>query len=65
MFPVILCALMVCLMAFMPESPRWLLANNKRHKALLALAWLRGPDYDAEEECFLIESNLGKYYFYL
>jgi len=54
------CALKVVLMVLMPESPRWLLANNQRHKALLALSWLRGPDYDVEEECFEIETNLGK-----
>lgn len=59
--PVMLCAVMVLLMSFMPETPRWLLANNKRQQALHDLAWLRGPEYDVEEECFEIESNLGNY----
>ena len=52
--------LLILLMVFMPETPRWLLANNLRHKALRELTWLRGPQYDVEEECFEIESNLGK-----
>jgi len=52
--------LMVC---FMPETPRWLLANNRRHDAILALHWLRGTNYAVEEECFEIESsvNFGKF----
>ena len=40
--------LLVLLMVFMPETPRWLLADNLRQKAI---TWLRGSDYDAEEEC--------------
>ena len=51
--------LLLLLMLFMPETPRWLLANNQRNKALKELLWLRGPKYDIEEECFEIESNLG------
>lgn len=58
--PVMFCAVLVLLMAFMPESPRWLLANNQRHKALLVLALLRGENYDFEEECFEIETSLGE-----
>ena len=52
-------ALLLLLMLFMPETPRWLLATNQRNKALKELRWLRGPNYDIEEECFEIESNLG------
>lgn len=44
--------LIVC---FLPETPRWLLVNNRRHDAILALYWLRGADYQVEEECFEIE----------
>ena len=47
-------------MLFMPETPRWLLANNQRFIAMRELTWLRGRNYDVEEECFEIESNLGK-----
>jgi len=43
---------------FMPETPRWLLANNRRHDAILALYWLRGADYPVEEECFEIETSV-------
>lgn len=52
----------VCSMVFLPETPRYLLANNKRHEAILALHWLRGPEYQVEEECFNIEAtvNFGK-----
>ncbi|XP_057309932.1 solute carrier family 2, facilitated glucose transporter member 8-like [Hydractinia symbiolongicarpus] len=60
MVPVFLIVLMVCAMFFMPETPRWLLANNQRHTAIKELEWLRGPDYDVEEECFEIESNLDQ-----
>ena len=55
-----LVATLVLLMAFMPETPRWLLANNQRHRAIKELEWLRGPLYDVEEECFEIESNLDQ-----
>ena len=51
--------LLLLFMLFMPETPRWLLANNQRFLALKELAWLRGNNYDVEEECFEIESNLG------
>eukprot|EP00794_Sanderia_malayensis_P011967 gene11967-13204_t len=50
--------LLLLLMLFMPETPRWLLANNQRFIALRELTWLRGKGYDSEEECFEIESNL-------
>lgn len=46
-------------MVFMPETPRWLLANNYRHEAIKALSWLRGNQYQIEEECFEIECALG------
>jgi len=51
-------ALLLLLMLFMPETPRWLLATNQRNRALKELRWLRGPNYDVEGECFEIESNL-------
>ena len=60
MFAVGAVAVMVLTMVFMPETPRWLLANNRRHDAIKELEWLRGPLYDVEEECFAIESNLDQ-----
>lgn len=65
MFAVVMVALMTITMVFMPETPRWLLAHNKRHAAIRELEWLRGPLYDVEEECFGIESNLGTQFFLL
>ena len=52
--------LLLLLMLFMPETPRWLLANNQRFVAMRELTWLRGKSFDVEEECFEIESNLGE-----
>ena len=53
-------ALLLILMYTMPETPRWLLGKNRRSEGLKALLWFRGPDVDIEEECFTIESTLGK-----
>ena len=60
-FGVILVSFLTVLMLFMPETPRWLLATGKKGKAVEQLTWLRGPNYDVEEECYEIESNLGEY----
>ncbi|KAJ0058163.1 hypothetical protein NL108_008800, partial [Boleophthalmus pectinirostris] len=42
--------LMVVLLSFMPSSPRRLLSMGRDDKALQALHWLRGPDYDPNPE---------------
>ena len=52
-------ALLISLMYFMPETPRWSLSHNRRREALQALLWLRGPEADVEEECYRIEETLG------
>lgn len=44
----------------MPESPVWLIRNQRRDEALNALLWLRGVDSNIEGECFEIEENLRK-----
>ncbi|XP_067825850.1 solute carrier family 2, facilitated glucose transporter member 8 [Heptranchias perlo] len=49
--------IMVVLMCFMPETPRYLLSKNKRAEALQVLAWLRGPEVDYEWECRQIEAS--------
>ncbi|XP_026783687.2 solute carrier family 2, facilitated glucose transporter member 6 isoform X2 [Pangasianodon hypophthalmus] len=36
--------IMLFLLCFMPNSPRYLITNNKRDEASRALQWLRGPD---------------------
>ena len=51
--------LLVILMYWMPESPRWFLGNNRRGDALAALMWLRGPEADVKEECYDIEATLS------
>jgi len=43
---------------FVPETPRWLLLKNRRQDALKALATLRGPHEDVEDECRDIEEGL-------
>ena len=53
--------LLVVLMFFMPETPRWLLGRNQRPEALKSMQWLRGPRANVAQECYKIESNLGKY----
>ncbi|XP_067868514.1 solute carrier family 2, facilitated glucose transporter member 8 isoform X2 [Heterodontus francisci] len=49
--------IMVALMCFMPETPRYLLSVNKCAEALQVLAWLRGPEVDSEWECRQIEAS--------
>ncbi|XP_013398228.1 solute carrier family 2, facilitated glucose transporter member 8 [Lingula anatina] len=46
------------LMYFMPESPRYLLANNRKSEAMASLQFLRGPHTDVQEECSDIEEGL-------
>ena len=40
--------LMVILMYFMPETPRWLLTKGQTKQAAQALTWLRGPHMEKE-----------------
>ena len=58
-FGIAVVSFMTVLMLFMPETPRWLLATGKKGKATEQLRWLRGPNYDVEEECYEVETNLG------
>ncbi|XP_077778350.1 solute carrier family 2, facilitated glucose transporter member 8 isoform X2 [Podarcis muralis] len=48
---------MLVLVAFMPETPRFLLSRNQRPEAIAALQFLRGPLVDHEWECREIEVN--------
>ncbi|XP_072208502.1 solute carrier family 2, facilitated glucose transporter member 8 isoform X2 [Excalfactoria chinensis] len=49
--------IMLLFMLFMPETPRFLLDQNKRAEAIAALQFLRGPYVDHEWECRQIEAN--------
>lgn len=48
---------MLLFMLFMPETPRFLLDQNKRAEAIAALQFLRGLYVDHEWECQQIEAN--------
>ncbi|GAB6025926.1 Facilitated trehalose transporter Tret1 [Chamberlinius hualienensis] len=43
-------ALMAFLMLYLPETPRWLIMNNRREEAEISLQWLRGEYVDISEE---------------
>ncbi|KAJ8006060.1 hypothetical protein DPEC_G00124340 [Dallia pectoralis] len=47
--------LMMMIMCFMPETPRFLLSRGKRREAVEALRFLRGPNAPVEWECARIE----------
>ncbi|XP_056408757.1 solute carrier family 2, facilitated glucose transporter member 8-like, partial [Hyla sarda] len=49
--------LMVILMCFMPETPRYLINQERRAEAMAALHFLRGPDVDHEWEYRQIEAS--------
>lgn len=53
-------ALMAIAMAFVVESPRWLVAVGERDRAVAALQFLYGPAFGAEAECVAIETSLLK-----
>lgn len=40
------------------ETPRWLMTQGKRHEAKKVLVWLRGPDYDVDQELQEIEDRI-------
>ncbi|XP_074702397.1 solute carrier family 2, facilitated glucose transporter member 8 isoform X2 [Strix aluco] len=58
----VLCSFPSCIMlffmSFMPETPRFLLNQNKRSEAIAALRFLRGPHADHEWECTQIEASV-------
>ncbi|XP_007423249.1 solute carrier family 2, facilitated glucose transporter member 8 isoform X1 [Python bivittatus] len=60
----VLCSIPPCfmlgLMAFMPETPRFLLHQNQQPEAIAALQFLRGPLVDHEWECQEIEANASE-----
>lgn len=49
---------MICLVMFIPESPRWLLSVQKREEAIDSLHWLRGKDFDITHEIAELEVTI-------
>ncbi|XP_014798293.1 PREDICTED: solute carrier family 2, facilitated glucose transporter member 8 isoform X1 [Calidris pugnax] len=50
--------IMLLFMSFMPETPRFLLNQNKHSEAIAALCFLRGPHVDHAWECRQIEAGV-------
>ncbi|NWU98037.1 GTR8 protein, partial [Upupa epops] len=50
--------IMLLFMSFMPETPRFLLNQNKHSEAIASLRFLRGPHVDHERECRQIEASV-------
>ena len=53
------CTLAAVLMLFVPESPRFLALRDQHTEALEALQWLRGPEYDSDQEYYQIMASLN------
>ncbi|NXL35076.1 GTR6 protein, partial [Glaucidium brasilianum] len=51
---------MIILLCFMPNSPRFLLSQGKDDKALASLCWLRGKDTDYAREYEQIKDSVRK-----
>ncbi|XP_072422150.1 solute carrier family 2, facilitated glucose transporter member 6 [Chiloscyllium punctatum] len=51
--------LMIIVMCFMPESPRYLISKHHSSEAMEALAWLRGPEANYQHEYREIEASLS------
>uniref|UniRef100_A0A2K5SG72 Solute carrier family 2 member 6 n=1 Tax=Cebus imitator TaxID=2715852 RepID=A0A2K5SG72_CEBIM len=51
---------MILLLSFMPNSPRFLLSRGRDEEALQALAWLRGVDADVHWEFEQIQDNVRR-----
>ena len=54
----IMVALMVVLMLFVPETPRWLFMNKQKQRAFNTLLWLRGSKADVIRELEEMEERL-------
>lgn len=50
--------LFLILMCIVPETPRWLLVNAQREEAIKAIKFINGSEFDAEDECEVLEMKL-------
>ena len=55
----VIVALMVVLMLFAPETPRWLLLNGQKSRARETLQWLRGLEADVSSELEEMDERLN------
>lgn len=60
--PIITAICALILMAFMPETPIWLLSHDRRGKALDNMRWLRGDGFDSVSEINNLQRSLGEFY---
>ena len=54
-------ATMIIPLPFLPETPRWLIANNLDHMARQAMLWVRKDSPDIDNEIEDIQEGLGTY----
>ena len=47
-------------LAFIPESPSWLVTQGRLEQARASLTWLRGNNYDIEEEFAKLKESYTK-----
>ena len=60
-FPLCCPSLVFLLLCWLlPESPVWLMRNNREREARRTLAWLRGHSYDIEPEITEIEEVIAE-----
>ena len=58
--PLILTLVAGALLFLLPESPSWLLKKKQRDKAIDALTWLRGKEFDIKEELQEKEESIAE-----
>ncbi|XP_078082283.1 solute carrier family 2, facilitated glucose transporter member 6 [Mustelus asterias] len=51
-------SVMIIILCFMPESPRYLISKHRREEAIRSLAWLRGTEANYQLEYQEIEESL-------